>query len=127
MNAFFATGCVTWVGKLQTMPNGGSVLEMGFAVDKYPKDAPPIFTTLKLYKKYADAMATSLAKGQRFAVAGELRLSQWEKDGVKHEKAFFVVSEMKTLAKFSGEAASAATPDAATPAVMVDDDEPMPF
>lgn len=88
------------------------------------------FIDCTMFGKRAEALSHYLTKGQKVAVAGELRYATWDKDGQRHSKLDLIVDEIEFLGQRQGAAQSAqapAVPQAPMPPVVDTFDEDIPF
>lgn len=88
------------------------------------------FIDCTMFGKRAEALERYLVKGQKVAIAGELRYSTWDRDGQRRSKLDLIVDEIDFMAPPRGAAQPAqapATPQAPTPPVVDEFDEDIPF
>ncbi len=94
------SGNVTRDSELKATPSGTAFLTFGLAFNKRKKDANgnwvdvPNFIECVVYGTRAQALESHIVKGTKLFVAGELRYSQWEKDGYKRSKIDLVVTDL---------------------------------
>ena len=79
------------------------ILNFSIAVNSRKKDGEnwvyvPNFFDCAIFGKRASALSGILCKGMKVAIDGELRWSQWEKDGKKHSKVDIFVNEIVLMA-----------------------------
>lgn len=106
INQVCVSGNVSTEPELRTTPNGNSVLLFNIAVSKRVlnnstgawEDRPNYFSCV-LFGSRAEALSKFVTKGVKVMINGELRWSQWEKDGRKQSKVEIVVSNIDVCPK----------------------------
>lgn len=94
------SGNVTRDGELKATASGTAFLTFGLAFSKRKKDASgnwvdvPNFIECVVYGTRAQALESHILKGTKLFVAGELRYSQWERDGHKRSKIELIVTDL---------------------------------
>ena len=99
------SGNLTRDPELRTTQGGTAVLGFGVAVNDRRRNPQtgewedvPNFIDCTVFGNRASALANFLRKGQKVAIEGKLRWSQWEKDGQKRSKIEVIVDECEFLA-----------------------------
>ena len=129
--------------ELRALPSGSAACSFRVAVNRRVKrgdgwEDEASYIGVRVFGAAAEWCAGNLAKGQRVAVAGELRQSRWEsKDGSRRERLEIVARDVVPMGGARGQAdrsAIAAVPSpadpprAAAPAPAADVyDEDIPF
>ncbi len=87
------------------------------------------FIDCTIFGKRAEALSRYLAKGQKVAIAGELRYSTWDKDGQRHSKLDLIVANIEFLASPRTQAQSTqpSASQAPMPPVVDPYDDDIPF
>lgn len=106
INRCIISGNLTREPETRATQGGTSVVTFGVAVNDRRKDPQsgewkdyPNFIDCVVFGNRADALAKLLHKGQKVAIEGKLRWSQWEKDGSKRSKIEVVVDEVEFLSQ----------------------------
>lgn len=101
INKAIITGNLARSAELRSTQSGVSVSTFTVAVNERVKnhatgeyDNRANWIDCTMFGKRAESLNQYLTKGQKVAVEGRLRWSQWEKDGVKHSKIGIVVDEI---------------------------------
>lgn len=101
MNRFFATGRLTKEPEKRTTQNGTSVCTFTLAVDRRYKNAngerETDFFPVVCWRRVADLSAQYLSKGKQVAIAGEVQMHSYEKDGQKRYVTEVVADEVQFL------------------------------
>ena len=101
MNRFFATGRLTKDPEKRTTQNGTSVCTFTLAVDRRYKNAngerEADFFPVVCWRQVADLSAQYLSKGKQVAIAGEVQIRRYEKDGQKRYVTEIVADEVQFL------------------------------
>lgn len=104
VNRVILVGNLTRDIELKSLPSGGSVAQIGLAVNRKWKDKDGekkeevTFVDCEAWGKTADVMAKYLAKGRPVFIEGRLKLDQWEdKDGGKRSKIKVVVESFQFI------------------------------
>jgi single-strand DNA-binding protein len=107
--------------------NGKAMLKVNFAVDKAPRDGEkqnPIWLTVTLWEKRAEALQEYIRKGTLIGVAGQLDVREYEKkDGTRGISVEVAYADVKLL----GGKNDATTGRAATAKSQQIADEDVPF
>ena len=105
INRVNISGNLTRDPELRTTQGGTAVLGFGVAVNDRRRNPQtgewedvPNFIDCTVFGNRAGALANFLRKGQKVAIEGKLRWSQWEKDGQKRSKIEVIVDECEFLA-----------------------------
>ena len=124
-NKVMLGGNITRDPELKQLPSGSAVCNFGIAVNKKWKDAngaakeEVYFGECQAWGKTGENIAKFFAKGNAIFVEGELRLEQWEKDGVKQSKTRINVLFFQFVdSKGEKNAAPLATAKYGTPAMQ---------
>ena len=101
MNRFFATWRLTKDPEKRTTQNGTSVCTFTLAVDRRYKNAngerETDFFPVVCWRQVADLSAQYLSKGKQVAIAGEIQMRSYEKDGQKRYVTEVVADEVQFL------------------------------
>ena len=104
INRVLVSGRLTRDAELRSTQGGTSVLTFGIAVNDRRRNPQtgefedvPNFISCVIFGNRGPALAQYLTKGQKVALEGKLRWSQWEKDGAKRDKIEVVVDEVELL------------------------------
>ena len=101
MNRFFAIGRLTKDPEKRTTQNGTSVCTFTLAVDRRFKNAngerEADFFQVVCWRQVADLSAQYLSKGKQVAIAGEVQMRSYEKDGQKRYVTKVVADEVQFL------------------------------
>ena len=101
MNRFFATGRLTKDPEQRPTQNGTSVCTFRLAVDRRYKNAngerEADFFPVVCWRQVADLSAQYLSKGKQVAIAGEVQMRSYEKDGQKRYVTEIVADEVQFL------------------------------
>lgn len=115
INKVIIAGNVTRDPELQSTPAGMSILSFGVAVNERKKNArtgewedSPIFVDCSMFGDRAAKIREYIHKGDKVAIVGRLRWSQWDDrdTGKKRSKLDVIIDEVEL---FSGKAAPAKT------------------
>lgn len=104
LNSISLTGRLAFDTELKTSEKGTSYLSSKMAVGGYDKDTTH-FIAIKAFGKTAEFIDKWFNKGDGLGITGELNIDQWEKEGVRHEKAVVVVRHAHFLPGRKGEGA----------------------
>lgn len=136
INNVSLTGRLTRPPELRTTAGGTQLLSFTLAFNTSVRnrqtgewDERGNFIDCTIFGKRAEALSRYLAKGQKVAIAGELRYSTWEKDGQRHSKLDLIVANIEFLATrpSAAQPAQAPAPQAPMPPVVDDFDDDIPF
>lgn len=101
MNRFFATGRLAKDPEKRTTQSGVSVCTFTLAVDRRYKNAngerETDFFPVVCWRQVADLSAQYLSKGKQVAIAGEVQMRSYEKDGQKRYVTEVVADEVQFL------------------------------
>ena len=101
MNRFFAIGRLTKDPEKRTTQNGTSVCTFTLAVDRRYKNAngerEADFFPVVCWRQVADLSVQYLSKGKQVAIAGEVQMRSYEKDGQKRYVTEVVADEVQFL------------------------------
>ena len=101
MNRFFAIGRLTKDPEKRTTQNGTSVCTFTLAVNRRYKNAngerEADFFPVVCWRQVADLSAQYLSKGKQVAIAGEVQMRSYEKDGQKRYVTEVVADEVQFL------------------------------
>ena len=105
INRVCISGNLTRDPVLRSTSGGMSVLSMGVAVNDRRKNQQtgewedcPNFIDCTMFGTRAEGISKYMAKGDKIAVDGKLRFSQWEKDGQHRTKLEVIVEEIELMA-----------------------------
>ena len=114
INRCILSGNLTRDPELRSTAGGTSVLSFGIAVNDRRKNNQtgewedyPNFVDCTMFGARAEAVGRFLAKGNKVAIEGKLRYSQWEKDGQSRSKLEVVVDEIEFMSRNDRETAGA--------------------
>lgn len=106
INKVFISGNVTRDPELRSTAAGMPVLGFGVAVNDRMKNSKtgewedrPNFLDCTMFGARAESLSRFLSKGQKVAVEGKLRWSQWERDGQKRCKVEIIVDEVVLMSR----------------------------
>ncbi|MDO4183348.1 MAG: single-stranded DNA-binding protein [Coriobacteriia bacterium] len=109
INKVIISGNLTRDPDLRSTASGMSVLSFGVAVNDRRRNAQtgewedyPNFIDCTLFGSRGEALSKYLTKGQKVAVEGKLRWSQWERDGQKRSKIEVIVDELEFMSNRNG-------------------------
>lgn len=131
MNRFFAIGRLTKDPEKRTTQNGTSVCTFTLAVDRRYKNAngerEADFFPVVCWRQVADLSAQYLSKGKQVAIAGEVQMRSYEKDGQKRYVTEIVADEVQFLSP-RGDGVERGRGTTQEPEMSpVSDDEHLPF
>lgn len=133
MNSVTISG---YIGNVRPMRKVGvkqtSVIEASMSVDRWNKDEKPCYMDIQAWGGTADFLVNveHFEKGQRYAVIGELRMDEWEKDGQKKRRHYIFVREIKRIQVTARAEGAASVTDAAPKTdVLTEESDPvdLPF
>lgn len=148
INRVVISGNLTRDPELRSTAGGLPVLGLGVAVNDRRKNQQtgewedyPNFIDCTLFGPRAESLSRYLSKGQKVAIEGKLRWSQWERDGQKRSKIEVIVDEIEFMSSrnaqqgdsygntYSAPAASSYAPASAAPVMTSSSvyDEDIPF
>ena len=101
-NNFTLIGRLTRDAEIKYTSGGLAIANFSIAVNRQIKQGEQwvdeaSFFDLSLFGKRAEGLSPYLLKAQQVAVQGELKQDRWEKDGQKHSKVAFHVSDLQLL------------------------------
>ena len=107
INSCVLAGNLTREVELKQTQGGTSVLNFGIAVNERVKNSQtgewsdrPNFFNCVCFGKRAEGLAKVLGKGQKVAISGRLRYSQWENDrGEKRSSVEIVVNDVDFMSR----------------------------
>lgn len=104
INRVVISGNLTRDPELRSTAGGLPVLGLGVAVNDRRKNQQtgewedyPNFIDCTLFGPRAESLSRYLSKGQKVAIEGKLRWSQWERDGQKRSKIEVIVDEIEFM------------------------------
>lgn len=104
INRVIISGNLTREPDLRQTSNGLAVLGFGVAVNdrrKNPQSGEwenyPNFVDCTMFGSRAQSISDFLHKGNKVAIEGKLRWSQWERDGQKRNKLEIIVDEIEFM------------------------------
>lgn len=104
INRVVLTGNLTRDPDPRTTTSGLFVLGIGIAVNDRHKNSQtgewedyPNFINCTMFGARAEAVAKYLSKGDKVAIEGRLRWSQWERDGQKHNSIEVIIENLEFL------------------------------
>lgn len=137
INNVFLTGNLTRFPELRATPSGTQILSFGLAFNTSVRnrqtgewDERGNFIDCTIFGKRAEALSHYLTKGQKVAIAGELRYSTWDKDGQRHSKLDLIVDDIVFMGQRQDAAQPAqapAAPQAPMPPAVDPYDDDIPF
>lgn len=106
INRVEISGNLTRDAELRHTPSGLAIASFGIAVNSRRKnqqtgewDSVPNFVDVTLFGSRAESLQSSLTKGAKVFIDGELRYSSWERDGQKRSKLEVVVNDIELTKK----------------------------
>ena len=106
INRVIISGNVTRDSDLRATTGGMPVLSFGVAVNDRAKNQQtgewedrPNFIDCTMFGNRAEKLGSYIVKGNKVAIEGKLRWSQWEKDGQKRSKLEVIVDEMEFMSR----------------------------
>lgn len=106
INRVCISGNLTREPEMRSTANGTSVLGFGVAVNDRRRNSQtgewedvPNFVDCTLFGTRADGLAPYLHKGQKVAIEGKLRFSQWGEEGQKRSKLEVIVEEIEFMSQ----------------------------
>lgn len=120
INRVVISGNLTRDPDLRSTASGMPVLGFGVAVNDRRKNQQtgewedyPNFIDCTMFGARAQSVSRFLSKGNKVAIEGKLRWSQWERDGQKRSKIEVIVDEIEFMTSRNDGAPRAAAPMAA--------------
>lgn len=111
INRVCISGNLTREPEIRATASGTQVLSFGVAVNDRARNQQtgewedrPNFIDCTMFGNYAGAMSRYLHKGDKVAIEGKLRWSQWERDGQKRSKVEVIVDTVETMSQRRDEA-----------------------
>ena len=105
INRVNISGNLTRDPELRATAGGTQVLSFGVAVNDRRRNAQtgewedyPNFVDCTMFGTRGEGVSKYMAKGDKIAVDGKLRFSQWEKDGQHRIKLEVIVEEIELMA-----------------------------
>ena len=109
INRVNISGNLTRDPELRQTQGGSAVLTFGVAVNDRRRNPQtgewedyPNFIDCVVFGNRAEPLSRFLSKGQKVAIEGKLRWSQWERDGQKRSKLEVIVDEVEFLSPRQG-------------------------
>mgnify|MGYP001681282034 CR=1 FL=1 len=106
INRVNISGNLTRDPELRATGSGTQVLTFGVAVNdrrRNPQSGDwedvPNFVDCVVFGNRAEPLSRFLSKGQKVAIEGKLRWSQWERDGQRRSKLEVIVDEIEFMSK----------------------------
>lgn len=106
INRVNISGNLTRDPELRATGSGTQVLTFGVAVNdrrRNPQSGDwedvPNFVDCVVFGNRAEPLSRFLSKGQKVAIEGKLRWSQWERDGQRRSKLEVIVDEVEFLSQ----------------------------
>lgn len=106
MNIVVLSGNLTRDPELRQTASGFSVLTFGIAVNERKKNANtgqwedvPNYFDCTVLSNRAEGLSRYLNKGQKVALQGRLKWSQWERDGVKRSKVEVIAEDVVLMSQ----------------------------
>ena len=133
INNVHLVGNITRDTEMETTPAGMSILKLGIAVNERRKNArngewedAPVFVDCAMFGERAAKLQPYLHKGDKVAIEGKLRWSQWDDrdTGKKRSKLDVIINEIEL---FSGKAAPEKAQQPRRMVVDLDVAEDIPF
>lgn len=128
INKVVITGNLTREPELKRTASGIAILNLGIAVNDRRKDPKSgewgdyaNFIDCVMFGTRAESISNYLHKGNKVAIDGKLRWSQWEKEGKKRSKVEVTIDDIELLTP-KGE--QPAQEPIEVPAEVYDDDIP---
>lgn len=101
INRWIGSGNLTRDGEMRATQTGTSVCSFGLASNAGHRNQQtgewediPNFIDCTIFGRQAEALQPYLRKGQKVFIEGELRFSQWEREGQKHSKLEVIVDRL---------------------------------
>lgn len=105
INRVMLSGNITRDPEVRMTASGTSVLSFGLAVNDRRRNSEtgewedcPNFIDCTMFGTRAESVSKHMAKGDKIAVDGKLRFSQWEKEGQRRTKLEVIVEEIELMA-----------------------------
>lgn len=106
INRVLLSGNLTRDPELRATAGGTPVLSIGLAVNDRRRNAAtgewedcPNFIECSMFGTRAEAVSKHMHKGDKIAIEGKLRFTQWEKDGQRRTKLEVVVEDIEFMAQ----------------------------
>lgn len=106
INRVLLSGNLTRDPELRATAGGTPVLSIGLAVNDRRRNAQtgewedyPNFVDCSMFGTRAEAVSKHMQKGDKIAVEGKLRFTQWEKEGQHRTKLEVVVEDIEFMAQ----------------------------
>ena len=137
INRVTISGNLTRDPELRSTSSGMAVLKLGVAVNDRRKNQSsgewedvPNFVDVTIFGARAEALSRFLSKGQKVAIDGKLRWSQWEtQQGDKRSKLEVIADEVEFMSTRGegGSSGGATFGSGGDSAPAADSDEEIPF
>lgn len=105
INRVNISGNLTRDPEVRTSASGSAIMHFGVAVNDRRRNAQtgewedyPNFIDCTMFGTRAEGISKYMAKGDKIAVDGKLRFSQWEKEGQRRTKLEVIVEEIELMA-----------------------------
>lgn len=106
INRVLLSGNLTRDPELRATAGGTPVLSIGLAVNDRRRNAQtgewedyPNFVDCSMFGTRAEAVSKHMQKGDKIAIEGKLRFTQWEKDGQHRTKLEVIVEDIEFMAQ----------------------------
>lgn len=106
INRVFISGNLTREPEMRNCANGSTVMGIGVAVNDRVKNQQtgqwedrPNFIDCTIFGNRASSLQQYLHKGDKVAIEGHLRWSQWERNGEKRSKLEVIVDEIELMSQ----------------------------
>ena len=106
INRVLLSGNLTRDPELRATAGGTPVLSIGLAVNDRRRNAQtgewedyPNFVDCSMFGTRAEAVSKHMQKGDKIAIEGKLRFTQWEKEGQHRTKLEVVVEDIEFMAQ----------------------------
>lgn len=106
INRVMLSGNITRYPEVRMTSSGTHVLSFGLAVNDRRRNSAtgewedcPNFIDFTMFGTRGEGISKHMAKGDKIAVDGKLRYSQWEKDGQHRTKLEVIVEDIEFMAR----------------------------
>jgi len=114
INRVYISGNLTRDPEMRNCANGSTVIGFGVAVNDRVKNQQtgqwedrPNFIDCTMFGNRASSLQQYLHKGDKVAIEGHLRWSQWERNGEKRSKLEVIVDEIELMSQRQQQAQAA--------------------
>lgn len=104
INRVLLSGNLTRDPELRATAGGTPVLSIGLAVNDRRRNAQtgewedcPNFIECSMFGTRAEAVSKHMKRGDKIAIEGKLRFTQWEKDGQRRTKLEVIVEDIELM------------------------------